>query len=294
MVGSAFKNVESHHKIRLVGTNDCDLTDQVETNNLFRIEKPDAIIHLAARVGGVKGNSDYVADFFCENIKINTNVLEAAKNHSISRVVSLLSTCIYPDKVTYPLTENKIHEGEPHESNFGYAYAKRMLEVHSRAIRRQYGLKYISAVPNNIYGPNDNFDLEKGHVVPAIIRKLQENNNPTLWGDGSALREFTYAGDIARALLLLLENYEGEKPINIGNTHEVSIKELARKIAFYFPNIRQVKWDISKPKGQYKKPSSNKNFVEMFPGFRYTSLDDGLKYTVEWFKDKYPNVRGVK
>ena len=292
MVGSAFKNIETDHDLILVGSKDCDLMNYDQTFEMFAYYMPNAVIHLAAKVGGVKGNSEYVADYFHENIVINTNVLDISKCFRIGKVVSLLSTCIYPDSPTYPLTEDQIHSGEPHKSNFGYAYAKRMLEVHTRAIRQQYGLKYITAVPNNIYGPHDNFDLENGHVVPAIIRKFQENN-PVLWGDGSPLREFTYSEDIANALLLLLENYDGESPVNIGNPSQVSIRELAELISIFFPNIEKIEWDINKPSGQYKKPSSNNLFLSMFPNFEYTSLQDGLNKTTEWFKSNYPNVRGI-
>jgi len=292
LVGSAFRSVETDHDLIFLGSKDCNLMDYDQTFKMFAYYMPNAVIHLAAKVGGVKGNSEYVADYFHENIKINTNVLDISRRFRIEKVVSLLSTCIYPDEPVYPLTEDQIHNGEPHKSNFGYAYAKRMLEVHSRAIRQQYGLKYITAVPNNIYGPYDNFDLENGHVVPAIIRKFQENN-PFLWGDGSPLREFTYSKDIARALMLLLENYEGETPINIGNTNQLSIRELSELVSIYFPNIKEIIWDESKPKGQYKKPSSNKLFLSMFPEFEYTSIHEGLNETVNWFKSNYPHVRGV-
>lgn len=293
MVGSAFKNMKTNHDLILVGSKDCNLIDYDQTFKMFDYYMPNAVIHLAAKVGGVKGNSDYVADYFHENIVMNTNVLDISRRFRVGKVLSLLSTCIYPDDPFWPLTEDQIHKGEPHKSNFGYAYAKRMLEVHSRAIRQQYGLKYITAVPNNIYGPNDNFDLENGHVVPAIIRKFHENN-PVLWGDGAPLREFTYSKDIAKALLLLLEYYDGESPINIGNTKEISIREIAEKISVFFPSVRTIDWDVSKPKGQYRKPSSNKKFLSMFPEFKYTDIHEGLNETVKWFKEKYPNVRGVE
>ena len=294
LVGSAFKNVQTDHEIILRGSSQYDLRREQDVDDMIHRVQPDAIIHLAAKVGGVKGNSDYVADFFYDNMIMNLNVLNWARIYNVPRVLSLLSTCIYPDQPTYPLTENQIHGGEPHESNFGYAYAKRMLEVHSRAIRKQYGLKYITAVPNNIYGPHDNFDLENGHVVPAIIRKFKENDCPTLWGDGTPLREFTYSEDIARALLLLIEYYDSPMPINIGNPDEVSILELAEKVASHFSNVKSINWDINKPKGQYKKPSSNSRFLSLFPEFKYTNIDQGLETTVEWFKKEYPNVRGVK
>jgi len=285
--------METDHELILVGSKDCDLMDYDRTFKMFAYYMPNAVIHLAAKVGGVKGNSDYVADYFHENIMMNTNVLDISRRFRIGKVVSLLSTCIYPDNVEYPLTEDQIHIGEPHASSFGYAYAKRMLEVHSRAIRKQYGLNYITAIPNNIYGPNDNFDLENSHVVPALIRKFQEDKS-TLWGDGSPLREFTYSKDIAKALLLLAENYEGETPVNIGNPNQITIRELAELISIYFPNIKNISWDETKLSGQYKKPSSNKLFLSMFPDFEYTHIHDGLNETIGWFKENYPNVRGVR
>lgn len=292
MVGSAFKNIETEHELILVGSKDCDLMNYDQTFKMFTHYNPNAVIHLAAKVGGVKGNSEYIADYFHENIMMNTNVLEISRRFRIEKLISLLSTCIYPNNPVYPLTEDQIHSGEPHKSNFGYAYAKRMLEVHSRAIRQQYNLKYITAVPNNIYGPNDNFDLENGHVVPAIIRKFQEGKT-ILWGDGLALREFTFSKDIAKALLLLIENYEGELPVNIGNPNQITIRGLAELISIYFPNIENISWDTTKPSGQYKKPSSNNKFIELFPDFQYTELKKGLNETIYWFKENYPNVRGI-
>jgi len=293
MLGSSFRKIDTENDLFLLSSKDVDLTKAEETFDLFNKYRPDSIIHLAARVGGVKGNSDYIADFFSENIRINTNVLDVARRLKIPKVLSLLSTCVYPDNPTYPLTENQIHAGEPHQSNFGYAYAKRMLEVHSRAIRQQYGLKYITAIPNNIYGPNDNFDIENGHVIPSIIRKFHENKYPTLWGTGSPLREFTYSEDIARALLLLIEHYDDQTPINIGNTQQISIRNVAEVISTQFDNVEEIRWDTTKPEGQFKKPSSNKKFIDMFPDFCYTDLDTGMRKTINWFKNNYPNVRGV-
>ena len=297
MVGSAFKNIKTKHELILVGSKDYDLTNHRETKKMLAHHNPNSVIHLAAKVGGVKSNSDYVADFFHDNIMINTNVLQVCKNRRVSKVLSLLSTCIYPDNPIYPLTENQIHNGEPHQSNFGYAYAKRMLEVHSRAIRSQYGLNYITAVPNNIYGPKDNFDLENGHVIPAMIRKFYEakenNTDVVLWGSGEPLREFTYSTDIARALLFLLENYEGKAPINIGSTREISIKKVSEIISKEIGFTGKVMWDITKPEGQLKKPSSNQKFLDICPNFCYTDLECGLKDTISWFKNSYPNVRGI-
>ena len=298
LVGSAFNNIQTDHELILYGSQTYDLRREQDVDDMIYRTHPDAIIHLAAKVGGVKGNSDHMADFFYENMMINLNLLEWARIYKVPKVLSLLSTCVYPDNPLYPLTEDQIHAGEPHQSNYGYAYAKRMLEVHSRAIRRQYGLNYITAVPNNIYGPNDSFDLENGHVVPAILRKLWEakinNSTPEFWGTGKPLREFTYSRDIARALLLLVENYDKPEPVNIGNPGEISIFNLVSKIADSLEiDQPDESWDTSKPEGQLRKPSCNKRFINLFPDFKYTDIETGLKETVNWFKKEYPNVRGI-
>lgn len=294
LVGSAFHNIETDHELILFGSDQYNLTREQDVDDMIYRIKPEAIIHLAARVGGVKGNSDYVADFFYDNMVMNLNVLNWARIYKVPKVLSMLSTCIYPDDPSYPLTEDQIHAGEPHQSNFGYAYAKRMLEVHSRSIRRQYGLNYITAVPNNIYGPNDNFDIKNGHVIPSLIRKFHKSKNPVVWGDGSQLREFTYSEDIARALLLLIENYKEPLPINIGNTSEISIFSLSNLISNHFPDNESIRWDTTKPKGQLKKPSSNSMFMSMYPDFKYTSIEDGLKNTIQWYNNNYPNIRGLQ
>ena len=299
MVGSGFKNLNnSSYDFVLVGSKDCDLTQEHSTHQLIKEISPDAIIHLAARVGGVKGNTDFVADFYRENIAINTNVLSSAANLGIKKVISLLSTCIYPDKVTYPLTEDQIHNGEPHPSNFGYAYAKRMLDIHSRALRQQYGCNFITAVPNNLYGPEDNFDLQNGHVIPAIIRKIWEAKNnlsdPIFWGDGRPLREFTFAPDVAKILIFLLENYDGSSPVNIGNLQEISIGKIVQKVAKQLDYVGPIYWDINKPSGQFKKPSSNEKLIKLgWKESHYVPFDEGIKRTCEWFVQNYPNVRGI-
>ena len=298
MVGSAFKNVESEHEIFLASRNDANLLEKHEFLELVKRLKPDSVIHLAAKVGGVKGNTDFVADFYSDNVRINCNVLDVCHQLNIDKVVSLLSTCVYPDDVSYPLTEDQIHNGPPHKSNFGYAYAKRMLDVHSRALRQQHGRNYVCAVPNNLYGLNDNFDLENGHVIPAIIRKIWEAKNTgkpaTFWGDGSPLREFTFSDDIASALLFVLENYSEQEPINIGSTEESSISNVVQIVCELLDYKGSVVWDTSMPSGQYKKPSDNSSFASL--GWRkdsYTSLRDGLEKTIEWFLHSYPNVRGI-
>jgi GDP-L-fucose synthase len=260
------------------------------------------IIHLAARVGGVKANTDYIADFYSENSVINEKILRYAHTGGAKKVVSLLSTCVYPDApyIKYPLTEDQLHFGPPHSSNFGYAYAKRMVDVMSRAYRQQYGCNFITAIPNNLYGENDSFHAVDSHVIPALIRKVWEakinqQNYVECWGDGTPLREFTYAQDIAKILLFLIENYDEPGPINIGNTDERSIKEVVEAICHIFEYTGEVVWNTAMPTGQFRKPSSNQRLLDL--GWKeewYTSLEEGLKNTCNWFKISYPNIRGVK
>lgn len=291
MVGAAFAKI----------CPDAELLNRKRFSDLsFNVENKN-IVHLAAKVGGVKANSDQISDFYCENSIINEKILRYAKESGANKVVSLLSTCVYPDApfITYPLTENQLHLGPPHASNFGYAYAKRMVDVMSRAYRQQYNCNFITAIPNNLYGENDNFHLLDSHVVPAIIRKVWEakingKNVVKCWGDGSPLREFTYSQDVARILLFLLENYEDPEPINIGNTTEYSISEVVSIICKILEYDGDILWQTDKPAGQYRKPSSNQKLLDL--GWKnewYTPLEIGLKNTCDWFRIKYPNVRGV-
>jgi len=259
------------------------------------------VIHLAAKVGGVKANTEQVADFYNQNSALNEKVLSASHLGGANKVVSLLSTCVYPDApyAAYPLTEDQLHLGPPHPSNFGYAYAKRMVDVMSRAYRQQYGCNFITAIPNNLYGENDNFDLENSHVIPAIIRKVWEakiNDKPFIecWGDGSPLREFTYSEDIVKILMFLLENYNEPEPINIGNTEEYSIKQVVEIICSILEYNGKVKWDTQMPSGQHRKPSSNRKLLDLgWDKECYTSLEKGLTKTCLWVKDNYPLIRGV-
>ena len=297
MVGEAMK--KEAPEAAFPTSREMNLLDADSTYDYLSKNNFDSVIHLAAKVGGVKANTDYVGDFYCDNTKINTNLLENCMKTGVSKVVSILSTCVYPDSVTYPLTEDQLHLGPPHTSNFGYAYSKRMLDVQSRAYRRQYGCNYVCAIPNNLYGENDNFHLEDSHVIPALIRKVYEaklNNLPEVevWGDGTPLREFTYSGDVAKILLFLEENYDGSEPINIGYTKEDSIKQVIGYICEHFEYSGRIVLNKSMPNGQYRKPSSNLNLIDLgWDPSNYTSLEDGLKKTCNWFTINYPNIRGV-
>jgi GDP-L-fucose synthase len=282
-----------------LSSKECDLTESSHAILTLEDGRFDTVIHCAARVGGVKANTDYVADFFDDNVKMNMNVLDACRERNL-KLVSVLSTCVYPDApyVKYPLTEDQLHMGPPHPSNFGYAYAKRMLEVQSRAYRQQHGCNFISVIPNNLYGLNDNYDLNSGHVIPALIRKFHEamragRNEVIVWGSGHPIREFTFARDAAKIILWLAENYDGDEPVNIGNPDWVSIENLSLMIGEEIGFEGHIKFDSSKPDGQYEKPSSNKKLRSLGWKDEYTPLREGLKETIKLFQSRYPNVRGV-
>lgn len=282
-----------------LSSQDCDLRNYDQTLKTFEKYKPSRVIHLAAKVGGILANSNQLGDFYRDNILINTNVLEASMQCEVSKVVSLLSTCIYPNDCTYPLTENQLHLGEPHPSNYAYAFAKRMLDVQSRAYRHQFGCNFITAVPNNLFGEHDNFHYEDSHVIPAMIRKIHEANETgkdvIMWGTGSPLREFTYSQDLAKILVFLLQTYDEPEPINIGSTEEVSIRALAEKLAEILNFKGRIIWDDSKPDGQYRKPSDNSKLLSLgWKPENYKSFDKALAKTCDWFLRTYPNVRGVK
>jgi GDP-L-fucose synthase len=282
-----------------ISSRDCDLIESNHAILTLEDGQVDTVIHCAARVGGVKSNTDYVADFFDDNVKMNMNVLDACREKNL-KLVSVLSTCIYPDAlfVKYPLTEDQLHMGPPHPSNFGYAYAKRMLEVQSQAYRQQHGCNFISVIPNNLYGVNDNYDLESGHVIPALIRKFHEaiisnQKEVVVWGSGKPLREFTFARDAAQIILWLAENYDGAQPVNIGNPEQISIQSLVLAISGEMRYKGTIRFDNSMPDGQFKKPSSNQFLKSLGWKGDYTPLRDGLKETINSFQERYPNVRGV-
>lgn len=299
LLGNAFKKILP--KADYPESQKVNLLNQEETKQYFQLIKPKTVIHLAGKVGGVKANIDYIFDFYQINSQINNNIINTSINTNVSKLVCCLSTCIYPDEeyVTYPLTEDQLHKGPPHNSNFGYAYAKRMVDIQLRAANQQYNRSYISVIPNNMYGEHDNFDLENGHVIPALIRKIWEakiNNKPTfeVWGDGEIYREFTYAEDIAKAIIFCLDCDYNDGPINIGCTKEYKLKDIIAIICKELEYNGEIVFDISKPKGQIRKPTSNKKFLDL--GWKdewYTPLEVGISKTCTWFKQNYPNIRGA-
>ena len=274
---------------------DVDLTDFVKTSTTFSALNPDRVVHLAAQVGGIGGNLIHSGEYFRNNILINTNVLESARLAGTTKLVSFMSTCVFPDRCPYPLSEHDLHNGPPHSSNFGYAYAKRMLEVQSSAYRKEWGCNYVVAIPTNIYGPNDNFSLTEGHVVAALIHKtfLAINNGDDLvvWGSGNPLREFVFSGDIARLTLWALEKYSEDAPIIFSSGIEISIRELAEVIASAMKFKGRLIFDSTKPDGQFRKPSDTSKLRNYLHDFEWTPLEEGIGRTVDWFFSNYPKLR---
>lgn len=294
LVGYAIQQLNPENFVYIT-RKDADLTDFAQTKKIFDEVKPNHVIHLAAEVAGIGGNIIHSGGYFRNNTMINVNVLEAARLARVDKLISFMSTCVFPDPCTYPLNERDIHKGPPHPSNAGYAYSKRMLEVQSRAYRKEWGCNFIVAIPTNIYGENDFWNLEDGHVVPSLIHKcfLAKKNNEDLevWGDGKPLREFVYSKDIAKLILWAMENYNEETPIILSNGEEKSIKELVEIVVREMDFKGKVIFDTTKPSGQFRKPSDTSKLKKYLPDFKFTPLEEGIKNTVEWFIKNYPNIR---
>lgn len=259
----------------------------------------DTIIHAAGLVGGVKGNSDRMFDFLNENLMMACNVMEAvAKNDQIKEATFILSTCIYPKDVEYPVNAHDLHEGEPHPTNYGYAYAKRMLEVGARALRQQYGKKVRCIVPCNMYGYNDNYTLESGHVIPSLIHKCylaKRDNTPfVVWGSGNAEREFMFASDLGKVLKSIhLEHIDAKDMMIVSPGKEYTIRFIVDLICKNMEYDGLVVYDTTKPEGILRKPTINHDFIDFIDraDISLTSIEEGIYFAVQDFIRRYPNVR---
>jgi len=264
------------------------ILDYIVANNI------DSIIHCAAKVGGIKANSEHLGEFYYDNIIMNSNVLEAARITGIKKVVSFMSTCVFPADATYPLTPDQIHLGEPHPTNYAYAYAKRMLEVQSRAYRDQYGCNFVTIIPCNIYGKHDNFNLESGHVIPSLIHKCylaKQNDTPfEVWGTGRAYREFIYARDVGKLTTWALENYDDSEPLILSPDEEVSIAVIAQEIAYRMGFNGVIRYN-QKLDGQLRKPSDNSKLKKLVDDFKFTPIEQGLEESIDWFVENYERAR---
>lgn len=297
LIGKAIESIKASYNYDFIflSSSDCDLTNLSKTKEQFNKIKPDYVIHLAANVGGLFKNMNQKVDMFEKNLLINYNVIKCCHDFKIKKLISCLSTCIFPNDTTYPINESMLHNGAPHNSNDAYSYAKRMIEVHSKAYREQYNDNFVCVIPTNVYGEYDNFSLEDGHVVPALIHKCylaKQNNEPfVVYGSGKPLRQFIYSTDLAKLILWVLENYSGEPIILSPNENdEVTIKNVAELIAKEF-DYDNIKFDTSKSDGQFKKTADNTKLIDLYGEFKFTTIEDGIKKSVNWFMNNYKIAR---
>ena len=263
-----------------LGSKDCDLTDIKKVRWMISSYTPDIVIHLAARVGGIQDNLKYPADYFDDNILINTNIVKVCKEYDVKRFIGILSTCIYPSVVdNYPMTEEDLFIGPPPPSNFSYGYAKRCLAVQIDAYNKQFGTKYNYLIPCNLYGDYDNLHNEnKMHFITALLNKIRnsKDNSLHLLGTGKPLRQFMYAGDLAKIIKLVIENNITES-FNVAPDFNYSIDEMARVALDVTNKNYNIIYDRPELDGQYRKDVSNKKLLKLFPDFKFTQLKEGLK-----------------
>ena len=292
MVGSAiWRSLLNKGYTNLVGVrhSSMDLTNQLEVNKFFQTTKPEYVIMAAAKVGGIVANSTYPAEFIYNNLQIQNNLINASYQHGITKLLFLGSSCIYPKFAEQPIKEEYLLTGELESTNQWYALAKIAGIRTCQAYRKQYGCDFISAMPCNLYGTHDNFDLNNSHVLPALIRKFHTakiTNAPhvTCWGTGSPMREFLYVDDLAEACVFLIENYSDESHINVGYGVDITIKEAVESVCDVVGYEGQVMWDNTKPDGTPRKVMDSSRIKNL--GWKpTTTLRDGLEKTYYWFKN---------
>jgi GDP-L-fucose synthase len=298
LVGSAiWRNLESEGFSDLHGqtSGELDLKNRSAVFDYFARVTPRYVVLAAAKVGGIMANSTYPVDFLTDNLQIQVNVLDAALEYDVERVLFLGSSCIYPKFAPQPIREDSLLTGHLEPTNDAYAIAKIAGIMHVQAVRRQHGLPWISAMPTNLYGPGDNFSTEGSHVMPALIRRYDEArlggaDTVVNWGTGSPRREFLHVNDMAAACLHLLENYDGPEQVNVGTGTDVTIKELAETVAKVVGYKGSMEWDTSKPDGTPQKLLDVSKLADA--GWTASiSLAEGVKNTVDWYRTNRSAVR---
>ena len=269
-----------------ISSQEYDLLDPMAVTAMYKKYKPDAVLHLAARVGGIKDNAEHQVEYFEQNVLMNLNVIRGAYEAKVPRLLAALSTCAFPDVVTeYPFTEKDIFSGPPAETNFSYGYSKRLLHALVLAYRKQYGLNYSTFSPSNIYGPGDHFDDDGAHFVPSLISKLSKLNDGDtleLWGTGKPLRQQMYVDDLCEIIPLLLESHHGPDPLIISPGENLSIDEMAKILISQLNihiNIRYNK----ELDGQYRKDGSNKELLKVIGNYQFTTFAEGIEKTYKWY-----------
>ena len=263
-----------------------DLRNQMDVERFFRVNEPEYVYLAAAKVGGIGANAYYPGHFIYDNLMIQTNVIHAARKFGVKKLLFLGSSCIYPKFAEQPITEDQLLGGHLEPSNDSYAIAKIAGIKMCQAYRKQYGFNAISLMPTNLYGPNDNYDLDSSHVLPAMIRKFHEaKDKVTLWGDGSAMREFLYVDDLAEAAFKCMVDYDSEEIINVGTGKDITIKELATTIADLVGFKGEIVWDTSKPNGTPRKVL-NVDKIKSLGWEPKVGLREGIKKTYELYKER--------
>ena len=299
LVGSAFKNIANEfaeqYEFIFLSSSDCNLENLDETMTYFKKIKPHYVIHLAASVGGLYKNMNYKVDMLEKNLLINFNVIKCSYQVNVEKLICMLSTCIFPDKTTYPIDETMLHNGPPHISNDAYAYAKRVLEIHCRAYNEQYNTNFSCIIPTNIYGPHDNYSLQDGHVIPALIHKCylakQKKLPFEVLGTGKPLRQFIYSDDLARCILLTIDNINRENLI-ISTSEEYSIKDIATIIADEFEYTEHMVFNTNYSDGQYKKTADNSKLLSFLGGeCKFIDIRTGIHHAVDFLKKNYDTCR---
>jgi len=290
LVGSAIlKKLKEEGYTNLVyqTSKELDLRNKEAVDQFFLNEKPQYVFLAAAKVGGIVANNEYPADFIRDNLLIQTNIIDASYNNNVDKLLFLGSTCIYPKLAPQPLKEEYLLTGELESTNEPYAIAKIAGIKMCQSYNRQYGTKYISAMPTNLYGPNDNFDLQTSHVLPALLRKFheaKENKDPyvEMWGTGTPKREFLYSDDLADACIFLMNNYVGNEIVNIGVGEDITIKELGEKVKAVVGYEGEIRFDKSKPDGTPRK-LVDVSKINQLGWSAETTLENGLEKAYQWF-----------
>jgi GDP-L-fucose synthase len=268
---------------------DYDLTEQEAVRELYRDTRPEIVIHLAAEVGGIGANRANPGRYFFANMAMGLHVIEEARANQVEKVVQVGTVCAYPKFATVPFREDDLWSGYPEETNAPYGIAKKSLLVMLQAYREQYGLNGIYLLPVNLYGPGDNFDPESSHVIPALVRKFvtaRDQGDPEVvaWGTGSASREFLYVDDAATAIVMATELYDGQEPVNVGTSHEITIKDLVELIGRLTGYDGTIRWDPTKPDGQPRRKLETSRARELFGFDAKIELEEGLRRTISWWE----------
>ncbi len=273
-----------------------DLTQIEDIRRMLEDAKPQVVIHLAALAGGIGANRARPAEFFYKNLMMGVPLMHESWARGVEKFVAIGTICAYPKFTPVPFKEENLWDGYPEETNAPYGLAKKMLLVQAQAYRQQYGFNAIYLLPVNLYGPRDNFNLETSHVIPALIRKMVEaqergDKQVVLWGDGSPTREFFYAGDAARGIVMAAERYNGPEPVNLGAGMEISIKDLAHLIARLTGFEGEIVWDTSKPNGQPRRRLDVTRAKEYFGFEAQMPFEEGLRRTIAWFRENSERIR---